>query len=162
MEHIIVFASCFGLFIHDERVLPGEAIVGDSDHFRVSNRMAFLLGGQSGGKGAQVGELGSKLDFRAIHEDGQYSLRCTSVVNDLIGEEELGVVISQCLWLVWRWLPLEQKDESVDGPAYKAKAKFLVKLSICGIESKSKGVHYQSTYWILFSSSSSSVISSST
>lgn len=43
MEHIVILGRRLGLFIHDEWILPCEAIVSDSDDLGVANSVAFLL-----------------------------------------------------------------------------------------------------------------------
>ena len=117
MEHIIIFASRLGLLVHHEGILPREAIVRDTNHLRVADRVPFLLWWQAGTERAEVGELGAQLDLRTIHQNGQNGLGRAGVVDHLIGEEELRIVVCQSLGLGGLRHPLEEKDESVDRSA---------------------------------------------
>ena len=76
----------------------------------------------------------------------------TGIIDDLVREEELRIIVCQCFGLVWLWYPLEEEDEAVN--------RSKVEKSL--VNSLSLRDYKFGTYWILFSSSSSRVISSST
>ena len=126
VEDIIIFGCWLGIFIHDKRVLSGEAIMGNPNLFTVANRVSLISRWQAHGETAQILQLISKFDLWPVHEDRQNCLRGTRIIDHLVGEEELWVVVGQSLGLVRLLLPLEKKDQSVDGP----KAKNLVNISI--------------------------------
>ena len=54
VEHIVVLGGWFGLIVHHEGVLPGEAIVCLPDFLTVSNGVAFVLAGQAHREAAQI------------------------------------------------------------------------------------------------------------
>lgn len=114
MENIIIFACSLGLFVHYKWVLPREAIVCNTNHFRVTDSVAFLFTGETGTELAQVGEFGSQLDLRSIHQNRQDGLCRARIVDHLVGEEELWVVVCQSFRFLGLRHPLEEEYQSVN------------------------------------------------
>ena len=126
VEYIIIFGCWLSIFIHDKRVLSREAIMGNPNLFTVANRVSLIPRWQAYGETAQILQFITKFDLWPVHENRQNRLRGTSIIDHLVGKEELWVVVSQSLGLVRLLLPLEKEDQSVDGPI----AKNLVNISI--------------------------------
>jgi hypothetical protein len=68
------------------------------------------IGWKVGSKGFEVTEIIAKFYIRIIHQNGQDSLGCTCIINNLLCEEDMIICIILAIWMWHRGLsalPLE-------------------------------------------------------
>lgn len=101
------------ILFENERFWPAETIVDLSYRLRIAQGQSFVFARQKTRELVELFENSFNLDG-GIEEYGQDSLSCTSVVNDLSGEEEVFVVHGQGFFGVVVFGPFEEEDESED------------------------------------------------
>ena len=101
-----------------EWVLSGKAVVGLSYNVGVTNGPASIPGIKSDRETLDVSKLGTNINriLGLIEEYRKDCLSGTSVVNDLIGEEQVTIIVFLALSFFWFLLPLEQENQSIDRP----------------------------------------------
>lgn len=94
VEDVIIFFSGSRLFVDHEGVLASEAVVSLSDLIRVSESHTLVLRWEALGELAKIGQFRSKIDnILSVEQNGQDSLGSARIIDDLIGEEELIVIV---------------------------------------------------------------------
>jgi hypothetical protein len=118
MEGILLLAGVLGVF-DLEWVLPMEAVVREPDDLRVAYGPSAVLPIQHHSEILEVLQLISDLQvFCLVQQDREQGIGRAGIVNDLVGKEELGVVVGQGLSLLCPWgvlHPFEEEDQPVDG-----------------------------------------------
>ena len=91
--------------------------MSDANDLRIADGVSLLFRWKTCRETTQIGEFRPKLYLWSVHQDGKDGLRGTGIIDNLICEEKFRVVVGESLRLVIGRYPLEQEDQSVDGPA---------------------------------------------
>lgn len=89
--------------------------MGDSDDVHVCERESSFFGREVFGELLVGSEIGADIDILVVEEDRDDSLCGAGVLDDLVGEEEVLVVMCKAFTLLGLGGPAEEEDEAVDG-----------------------------------------------
>ena len=119
--------GCLGV-LHGEGLRPAEGVVGLPNGLAVADGETLHVRRKVLGELLQRLELVPQVDFRPVQEDGQEGLGRARVVDDLRGEENVGIRVVHLPAILLRLVPLEEKYQAVDG------RDFLERLLVEGVD----------------------------
>jgi len=97
VENIIIFFSnLLVIFLNRKWILPCKAVMGFSDNIWVSNGPSFIFRIESCWETLYVAKFGSNIDLVIwlIQKNWQKSLGSTGVVDNLVGKEQVLVIVT--------------------------------------------------------------------